>query len=73
MWVQFHLYKFTYVPVYIFCCQISLYKIANIMYCCFILLLLLLIIIIIINARLATVVCRHILIVFAFVCEGELV
>jgi hypothetical protein len=31
------------------------------------------IIIIIINARLATVVCRHILIVFAFVCEGELV
>lgn len=81
VWVQLHLYKFTYVPVYIFCCQISLYKIADIMYCCFLLLLLLLLllppspIIIIIrrNARLVTVVCRNILIVSAFVCEGGLI
>ena len=72
VWVR-HLYKFTNVPVYIFCSQISLYKIADIMYCCLLLLLLLLIIIIIINARLVTVVCRNILIVFAFVCEGGFV
>lgn len=73
VWLQLH--RFTYVPVYIFCGQISWYNIADIMFCCVLppQLVLLLPQIIIINTRLVIVVCRNIVIIFAFVCEGGLV